>query len=328
MTADDGDGFGPDGGAPGPRGRRRRTFWSPRRERGLFILAMVVAAGSLWWAGFRVMGPDPTTALPEPGMGHVHALGVDPADGALFVATHSGMFRIAGDQPARRVGGNYQDTTGFAVAGPGRFLGSGHPDLEAARDGAPGRLGLLESTNAAVTWTAVSLEGAAGFRGLSAVHGQVWGWESETRRFMVSADRRTWDVRSVRDMLAFAVDPGRADHVIAAGPDGLVASSDGGRTWPALAGPRLTTVSWDARSGLLGADADGTVHRSADGGATWQAVGVLPGPPQAILATPGELWAAADDGAGPAVYVSRDGGRRWLLRHRDAEQEGGGSAAR
>ena len=83
----------------------------------------------------------------DPGPIHVHGLGVNPADGALFVATHTGLFRAArGEMRAQRVGGRYQDTMGFAVVGPDRFLGSGHPD---GHEQLPPFLGLIEVTVAA-----------------------------------------------------------------------------------------------------------------------------------------------------------------------------------
>lgn len=74
--------------------------------------------------------PEPaTSANGDPGPIHVHGLGIDPADGSLFVATHTGLFRTpAGEQRAIRVADRYQDTMGFTVVGPNRFLGSGHPD--------------------------------------------------------------------------------------------------------------------------------------------------------------------------------------------------------
>src|SRR5687768_15629237 len=64
----------------------------------------------------------------DPGPIHVHGLGINPKDGALFVATHTGLFRAgAGESRASRVADRFQDTMGFTVVGPDRFLGSGHP---------------------------------------------------------------------------------------------------------------------------------------------------------------------------------------------------------
>jgi hypothetical protein len=43
--------------------------------------------------------------------GHIHGLGVDPRDSALFIATHGGLFRAAPDSTTPvRVGASSQDT--------------------------------------------------------------------------------------------------------------------------------------------------------------------------------------------------------------------------
>jgi hypothetical protein len=40
------------------------------------------------------------------------------------------MYRVGeGERTAERLGDRYQDTMGFTIVGPNRFLGSGHPDL-------------------------------------------------------------------------------------------------------------------------------------------------------------------------------------------------------
>ena len=65
-------------------------------------------------------------------MVHVHGLGVDPGDGMLYAATHSGLFKIPEQGEAERVANRAQDTMGFSIVGPGRFIGSG-PDVDAPR---------------------------------------------------------------------------------------------------------------------------------------------------------------------------------------------------
>src|SRR5687767_322438 len=98
-------------------------------------------------------GPDSMAGparIGDPGPVHVHGLGVNPADRALFIATHTGMFRVPeGERRAKRVADRYQDTMGFTVVGPDRFLGSGHPD---GREKLPPFLGLIESRDAGETW--------------------------------------------------------------------------------------------------------------------------------------------------------------------------------
>ena len=87
-----------------------------------------MVAANLYACGDQATeSPDPATS--DPGPIHVHGLGVNPADGSLFVATHTGLFRAAPDeQRARRVADRYQDTMGFTFVAPDHFLGSGHPD--------------------------------------------------------------------------------------------------------------------------------------------------------------------------------------------------------
>ncbi len=75
------------------------------------------------------------------GVSHIHGVGVNPADDAVIIATHTGLFRApTGQERAKRIGDRRQDTMGFTVVGPDRFLGSGHPDL---RDDLPPLLGPL-----------------------------------------------------------------------------------------------------------------------------------------------------------------------------------------
>jgi hypothetical protein len=120
---------------------------------------------------------EPTAGVEDPGPVHVHGLGVNPADGALFVATHTGLFRAApGGRRARRVADRYQDTMGFTVTGPDRFLGSGHPD---GRDGLPPFLGLIQSTDAGRSWSPVSLLGERDFHVLEATGERIYGYGSD-----------------------------------------------------------------------------------------------------------------------------------------------------
>jgi hypothetical protein len=261
----------------------------------------------------------PVAGSGEPGVAHVHGLGVNPADGSILVATHYGTFRLAGDDPAQRVGDSFQDTMGLTVVGPDHFLGSGHPDVAGTREGLPGLLGLIESTDGGETWEPVSLLGEVDFHGLAYAHDQVYGWDSTNGRFMVSADRQNWDERSTVDLFGFAVDPNDADHIVGGGPEGLVESSDGGSTWAPAEGPGLLVLSWDADAGLWGADQAGAVWQQD--GTEWTQAGELPGAPQAFLATADALYAAAGghDTDRTGIYVSGDGGRTWELRYRDPQ---------
>lgn len=299
----------------GPARRSRPWVW-------VAVVAVALAAAVGIWAAGR--GGDNDDATPagladDPGVAHVHGLGIDPADGTLFVATHNGTFRVPDEGPAERVGDSFQDTMGFTVAGPGQFLGSGHPDMAGMQEGQPGQLGLIESTDAGDTWESLSLSGEVDFHGLAYAHDQVYGWDSGSGRFMVSSDRENWETRSTLNLHGFAVDPSDENHIVGATPDGLAVSSDGGATWArAAAAPPVVALAWDETSGLWGVTPDGQVQHSSDSD-TWEAAGSLPGPPQALLASADTLYAAAEDGGVTGIYQSADSGRTWTLRYRDGD---------
>src|SRR2546425_501204 len=88
---------------------------------GLAAVVLAVAAGG--WAVGRGGGDRAGQVRIE----HAHGLGITPANGVLYAATHHGVFQLPPDGPARRVGDGQQDTMGFTVAGANHFLASGHP---------------------------------------------------------------------------------------------------------------------------------------------------------------------------------------------------------
>ncbi|MGD9795266.1 MAG: F510_1955 family glycosylhydrolase [Acidimicrobiia bacterium] len=256
------------------------------------------------------------TAVSDPGPVHVHGLGINPSDGALFVATHTGLFRAAeGAQTAQRVAGRYQDTMGFTVVGPDRFLGSGHPDL---REKLPPYLGLIRSKDAGRTWTPVSLLGKADFHVLEASGRRVVGFGSDFRTrqaVMLRSDDggRAWaDLEPPAPLIDLALNPRDPDQMIAAGEKSLHRSSDGGRTWTRIDGaPGL--LAWPADDELFRIGLDGDVARSRDRGANWHDVGHIEGEPAAFEAVADGLYAALHDGV---IMMSRDGGDNWTIRSR------------
>lgn len=256
----------------------------------------------------------------DPGVAHVHGLGINPRHGRVYAATHLGLFRIPTSGRAERIADRYQDTMGFTVVGEDHFLGSGHPDINDTRLRKPGRpplLGLIESTDAGETWQPLSLLGEADFHAIVADHGVVYGFDATSGGFMVSRDTKTWDRRSTLELVGFGVDPDDGDHVVGAGPDGLLESRDGGRTWPEMQGPQLTTLSWDEKLGLWGADETGDVYRLRADGERWVQAGSVPGEPQAMLAKDGRLVVAAADQDGvTGIYESADRSD-WKLLYRD-----------
>ena len=248
----------------------------------------------------------------DPGPVHVHGLGVNPRDGALFIATHTGLFRApAGDAKARRVGDRLQDTMGFTVVGPDRFLGSGHPD---GRDRLPPFLGLIESSDGGRTWKPRSLLGRSDFHVLEAAGESVYGfgtdWKTRRQQFLVSDDGgRSWTRRRAPEpFVSLTVKPGEARRLVASGERALYDSADGGAKWRRRAGaPGL--VAWREGGGLSLLDANGEAW-AAEGGSL-QRVGSAGGRPAALAAEGGDLYVALHDGT---VKVSRDAGRSWSVR--------------
>lgn len=275
------------------------------------LLALGGCSGSA--AGGAAEGrPLPTTSLDaDPGLAHVHGLGVNPGDDRVYVATHFGLWRLNDSGGAERAGDYHHDFMGFTVVGEDHFVASGHPLLS---DELPPLLGLLETTDAGRTWRSVSLLGAADFHALRAEHGLVYGWNSSDGAFMVSRDREEWQRRSTQpSLLDFVVDPDDPEHLLATVAESLeklvlVRSTDGGRAWaPVDAPPRLARLAWGQIDRLWGVGMDGRVWRSADGGRSWDRAGRAPGAPEALVDTGTSLVVAA----GGVVAESSDGGESW-----------------
>lgn len=292
------------------------------------LAGVLVAAGALGFlaqrdsttaAGQRSAGGAlPAAEFPDPGVVHVHGLGVDPADGTLYAATHSGLFEIPGEGQARRIANRYQDTMGFTIAEPGVFLGSGHPDPR-EDDVRPPLLGLIESTDQGQTWERLSLHGEADFHALQAVHGQVYGYDATSSTFMVSQDKQNWQRRAQLPMVDFAVDPADPEVVLATTQQGLARSTDGGRSFTFVdTAPVLVVLAWSSSGSLYGIDPIGLVHHSRDGASSWVERGRIGGEPEAMtVQADGDrdiLYAAATD---RGIVVSEDGGATFAVRYAD-----------
>ena len=272
------------------------------------LLAVIVAVSLSGCAG---QDPAVTPPAPSPGIEHVHGLGVDPADDSLVIATHSGLFRsAAGSRSAARIGDSRQDTMGFTVVGPGRYLGSGHPDL---RDDLPPVLGLIASNDAGESWQPLSLLGEADFHVLRASGRRVYGVNSTDGRLLVSADAgETWRHETPPEpLIDLVLHPGDPRKLVATGERGLYLSRDAGATWRPLAVMPAGLLAWPSADRLLLLDGSGTLHVSRDTGRRFREVGRTGVPPAAFAADGTDLYVAGHDNR---ILASRDGGQRWRLR--------------
>lgn len=125
----------------------------------------------------------------------------------------------------------------------------------------------------------------------------------------------TWDKRN-RAVEVVAVRPGSTEELVAAGPDSIYLSDDGGVKWTTSAGPpaRVRCLVFDPHEerGVF-AGTDRGVYHSTDGGRTWESrahgiedqvvLVVLPNP-----ARRGEILAGTLGG----IVETADGGRTWI----------------
>jgi len=185
---------------------------------------LILAAGLLL---FAVIGNEHDPAQPAAqhesmDIGHVHGIGVDPADDDLYIGAHFGLFSIDEQGTVRLVGERRNDTMAFTVTGPNRFLASGHPAL--TDNDQPVHLGLIESRDAGRSWQPVSLSGEADFHALEVRHGRTWGVDSAGGRLLTSTDPAQWTVLTRRPLLDIAVEPRAANRALATTPSGKLVS--------------------------------------------------------------------------------------------------------
>lgn len=267
------------------------------------IVALAVGAGG-----------DASPAASDPQAGHVHGLGVNPADDSLLIATHTGLFRAAkGQAQVERVSENPQDFMGFTVVGPNRFIGSGHPSIPQMRDeGLPPLLGLIESRDGGRTWKPVSLLGEADFHVLRASGRHVYGFDGAEGRFMASTNLgRAWQERDGAPApFDLAIDPTNPKRVLASTEDGLQESRDEGRTWRQVS-DQTALLGWASPERLFLLDQDGKVLLSPDGGRTAEVQGRVDGEPVSFMADDSGIYVALADGR---VMRSSDDGRTFTVR--------------
>jgi Photosynthesis system II assembly factor YCF48 len=250
---------------------------------------------------------------------YVNALDVDPATGEYLLTTNRGFWRIdpETDRVKRARGviraGRRSSTVGtfleLIVTGPGRLLGSGHPDT---KDQLPPFLGLIASDDGGENWRVISRLGNADLHKIVLKHDRMYAFDAVLGALLISTDGgRTFTERFTPPELVidFEVDPEDPDRIYASTESTLFRSEDGGEGWRPVERADGIRLVWTAPDAFFRAERDGTVRRSRDGGIRWEQVGQVPGEPYKFKALgPEELLLALSDGT---VVHTRDGGRTW-----------------
>lgn len=286
------------------------------RSVGLIVgAATAIVAVAVVILGLALGGGSGEPSNQRASFAHVHGLGVDPADGALFIATHEGMFRSAvGESSAEQVGDSNQDVMGFAVVGRGSFLASGHPGFG---QGGPSNLGLIRSDDAGKTWSSVSVSLAGGVGAdlhILRAHGQmVYGLNSATGELLVSKDRGSnWAGRAIPNTTVdVAVDPGSPRRAVATTPNGVYASRNAAASWSRVGKAPIGLLAWASNGRIYLVDESGTISTSVNGGRTWQQASTVGGLPTAIAATSDGIYVALADNT---ILQSVDNGATWKTR--------------
>ncbi len=278
------------------------------KRNALFLGAAVVLAIGVVSAFAMTRGDDSRTTSTAGGIdvGHIHGIGVDPADGQLYVGAHSGLFRVSPDGDVEPVGAARHDLMSFTVTGPGRFVASGHPEYGSDL---PVHLGLVESSDGEGSWESVSLSGEADFHALEvAPDGRYWGADSVSGTLITSTDAETWTTVAQEPLLDLAIDPAGGDAVLATTGTGELKRFDAaGASAVVPDTPTLVLVDWPAPDQLVAVAPDGTVQVSTTSGETWTAAGQVPGQPSALEAAPDAWYVATDQG----LFSSDDEGATW-----------------
>jgi hypothetical protein len=274
--------------------------------------AAIAGIATLTGCGESDGGPSLQDAQTDPGPVHVHGLGENPADGSTVIATHTGIWRLPeGSKEPTRVANRFQDTMGFAVAGPDHFVGSGHPDMS---EDLPPFLGFIDSRDAGETWDQVSLLGEADFHVLEISGNRVYGFGSDFKerrsQFLTSGDGgRTWTEFDVpEEIVSLAIDPTDPETLVASGETRLFISSNNGRNWSPVPGPPGLLV-WRQNLHLI--NRRGMVFVAPKPGGTFKRVGRIGGEPAAFDAGDNELLVALHDG----TIKESSTGRSWTARY-------------
>lgn len=274
------------------------------------IFALIVIAWSL-----STLAASPAEPVPLSELSHVHGIGFDATKpGAIFIATHYGLFRAGPDGMAVVVSQDRNDYMGFTPdpAIPGRLLGSGHSE--------GGNLGVIVSEDGGANWTQLASGegGPVDFHAMSVSRADPQRIYGLYGGIQISRDGGvSWTVASPgpERVIDLAASPADSDQLYAGTVAGLMLSADAGKTWR-LAGPpdvAATMVETTPDNSIYAFFAGSGLFRLSPADGKWSALASdfgddyflhLAGDPS----DPAHLVAVTGTGA---IIESVDGGMTW-----------------
>jgi hypothetical protein len=250
---------------------------------------------------------------------YVNALDVDPTSKDFLLTTNRGFWRIdpKTDAVERVTGtmtaGGKTDTVGefldLVATGPGRLIGSGHPDHKGKL---PSFLGFIESDDGGKSWKAVSRLADADLHKIVLIHDRMYAFDAVLGAMLISTDGgKTFTERFTPPELIidFEVDPSNPDRILASSQRRLYRTTDGGKRWRPIQGGDGIRLAWPAPDTLYRAQVDGTIDVSKTAGDSFTTVGKVPGEPYKFkVVGPDHLYLALSDGS---ILETTDGGKGW-----------------
>ncbi|MFA5891110.1 MAG: YCF48-related protein [Actinomycetota bacterium] len=252
---------------------------------------------------------------------HIHGLGV-AADGTLYVGTHNGLVKSAGDSDWVYASSDRNDYMSFTIEPQsGMMYRSGHPPTG-------GSLGFQHSEDGNV-WHKISdvLSPPVDWHTMGIDYAEpqtLYGWDSSDRGLFVTTDGgKNWELLGLKVLgqpVLSVSGTAKAGVVLVGTPAGLARSEDRGESWEAVI--ESLTPGWVS---AVAADPKNADHLmvfgetgmqvSDDGGLTWAtATKGLPAGAQmgAIAISPADSKIAYAAGES-SIYKTTDGGDTWEL---------------
>lgn len=266
--------------------------------------------------GLLVWSTVPAKPMTLAEVSHIHGIAIDPGNpGAVFLATHFGLYRGMSDGTAEPVSTDRNDYMGFTLdpAKQGRLFASGHPE-------GGGNMGVIVSDDNGATWTQLSTgaNGPVDFHAMTISRADPKTMYGLSGGIQVSHDNgASWAIAGPGPdrIVDLAASPSVPDIIYAGTVGGLMRSVDAGQTW-ALIGPANVATS------MVEAAPDGSVYaffaggglfKLSEGEGKWTALASSFGQSYMLhmagdAADPNHLVAVTETGA---ILESRDGGITW-----------------